>query len=74
VVVEEPMIVSTILPDLEMIPEVHVSKPSFLMRRSKSPTPPKDAETRSRQHAVPIRQQFQSRTNQVISPWKNGSA
>ena len=68
VVVEEPMIVSTILPDMEMIPEVHTSKPSFLMRRSKSPSPPKDIEIRSRQRAVLIRQQFQPRNNQVSSP------
>ena len=30
---------STILPDLEMLPEVHASKPSWLMRRSRTPSP-----------------------------------
>jgi len=63
--IEEPMVVSAILPDLEMIPEVHTSKPSFLMRRSRSPTPPKDSDTKSRQHVVPASQRFQPRANQV---------
>ena len=39
VVEEPPQIVSTILPDLEMLPEVHASKPSWLMRRSRTPSP-----------------------------------
>lgn len=39
VVEETPQIVSTILPDLEMLPEVHASKPSWLMRKSRSPSP-----------------------------------
>ena len=39
VIEDTPPIVSTILPDLEMLPEVHASKPSWLMRQSRTPSP-----------------------------------
>jgi len=60
---EMPEIVSTILPDLEMVPEVHTSKPSWLMRRSRSRSPMKKDDSKSQQHMrEPL---FESKSNKV---------
>ena len=66
VVEDIPEIVSTILPDLEMLPEVHASKPSWLMRRSRTPSPTAGKEYSKRQQ--PVREPFlypQSKTDKV---------
>lgn len=78
VVEDTPEIVSTILPDLEMLPEVHASKPSWLMRRSRTPSPG-DKDHTKRQQLIretrqlarepcqqPVREPYlQSKTNKV---------
>ena len=78
VVEDTPEIVSTILPDLEMLPEVHASKPSWLMRRSRTPSPGDKDHTKRQQlvkeirqltrepHQQPVRMPYlQSKTNKV---------
>ena len=66
VVEETPQIVSTILPDLEMLPEVHASKPSWLMRKSRSPSPV-DKEKLKPQQPVKERN-LPSKTDKVCLP------
>lgn len=56
VVEDTPEIVSTILPDLEMLPEVHASKPSWLMRRSRTPSPGDKDHTKRQQLVRETRQ------------------
>ena len=52
VIEDIPEIVSTILPDLEILPEVHASKPSWLMRRSRTPSPADKDDTKRQQPAA----------------------
>ena len=62
VVEETPEIVSTILPDLEMLPEVHTNKPSWLLRR----TSPMQKDNQPEQ-LQPVRDPvFESKTNKVL--------
>ena len=61
-----PEIVSAILPDLEMLPEVHASKPSWLMRKSRSPTPVDKEKSKPQQPQQPVRERnLPSKTDKV---------
>lgn len=67
VVKETPDIVSTILPDLEMLPEVHASKQSWLMRRSRTPSPAKKENSKTQpQQQRPRESFFESKTDKVV--------